>query len=91
MNKKELCDDIQRYGNSQYKKGYDAGRSDEKKIIKAKVLQEVQKAYEQGVEDGKQKAIETMKDRAELPYDALGDYNGYTTADEWYRKEFKDD
>lgn len=91
MNKKELCDYIQKYGNTQYKKGYDAGRSDERKLIKAKVLQEIQKAYEQGVKDGKQKAIETMKDQAKHSYVVTRDGRVFTTAGEWYREEFIDD
>lgn len=63
MNKKELCENILRYGSQQYKKGYDAGREDAKKILKADVLKKMQEAYDKGVADGKNEAFEIIKDR----------------------------
>lgn len=65
------------------------------------MIHEVMKmAYEQGVEEGRKQALKAIKERAELPYDAFGDYshhpeeNVYTksegfTADKWYRENFR--
>ena len=53
-------------------------------------------AYEQGIEEGKRRAIETMKERRDLPYDAFGDFSHHPqpnsfVADEWYRENFKNE
>lgn len=54
----------------------------------ARLLKYLDAAYKNGFEDGRNKATEVMKKRAATPYDAMGDYSGFTTADDWYREEF---
>jgi len=61
---REVSGAIHKYGNQEYKKGYDAGRSDQKKLLKAEVLKQIQAAYDRGFKDGEQEAIKAMKERA---------------------------
>lgn len=89
MNNTDIYKVLKEYGDEKYVAGYEAGKADAKKTdpVKAQILKHLQAVYEQGFKDGKEKAIEAMKTRANLPYDAMGDYSGFT-ADEWYRENF---